>query len=48
MRGFRPLSRIAHPSLMNSYFLAAQSSVNKFNFKYLHFFFLCILLNRKV
>src|ERR1700679_4244418 len=26
MRGFRPLSRIAHPSLINSYFLGGPSS----------------------
>ena len=29
MRGFRPLSRIAHPSLINSYFLGGTSSVNR-------------------
>jgi hypothetical protein len=40
MRGFRPLSRIAHPSLINSYFLGGPSSVKneKFIFNILIFF----------
>ena len=32
MRGFRPLSRIAHPSLVNSYFLGGPSSVKLISF----------------
>ena len=31
MRGFRPLSRIAHPSLINSYFLGGPSSLVMFS-----------------
>ncbi len=35
MRGFRPLSRIVNPSLVNSYFLAGPSTVNIDLFKIL-------------
>ncbi len=48
MRGFRPLSRIAHSSLINSYFLGGPSSVKKRKFYFQYFdFFLKSYLNRK-
>ena len=34
IRGFRPLSRIAHPSLINSYLLTGSSSVKEIHLPY--------------
>ncbi len=49
MRGFRPLSRIAHPSLVNSYFLGGPSSVKIiFNIFKLFLFFFLFYLKKKM
>ncbi len=49
MRGFRPLSRIAHPALINSYFLGGPSSVKRKKIYFQHFdCFFKFYLNRKV